>query len=499
MDTRPRLDIERVRELLAEQHEYEGLDYKETLNLTRQRDLVELAKDLGAMSAEGGHILVGATDSGELAAGIPDADAPQWDEARLRGRIRRYLPDVDLRTAVHLIDGVMVAVVWVSPHPLGFAIFAADGQYDDPPRGQQTVFRQGDVYVRRGSASVRADPRDMERLRLRFIEQERARVRREWASDVTSVSGPTASPPPRSPAWDLPIQDFISLVEELLARGTNVPLRLLLARTKSVAADLIAADDARQLNDILDRIACVAAYGLTLNLDWLVRESLAAFWSAYEAGHDRFAQTGTRGLAAQKVWLDIARRVVALGAYAVRAERWQYARDLALRPGEPNQPATLHRTWIRYALTHAARADLLTRTENGRQVPMSIISLAVEDANRLEPLRPDQPSGSDAILESACQFDALAGLAYMATGARWGNVYPSFAAFHEYRTEPIVVRLIEDGEVRATVAPLTDDGLADSLRWLDAAAREQFFGIWDHWYDQRIQRFLQEHPAAPNA
>jgi hypothetical protein len=285
-------------------------------------------------------------------------------------------------------------------------------------------------------------------------------------------------------------------VERLLASGSNIPLRLLIARTKPVAAHLIAESNAAALDCLLDRIACVCSLGLALDIGWLFDDGLAGLWSVYEAGHDRFARTSSDGLPAQAVWLAVARRIVALGAYGIRAERWSSIRALALRPGEANQPATLNRTWIRYALTQAARAGLLTRIENGREVPVSIIRLAVEDSERLACLRPDQAADSEAILNSACQFDAAAGLAVMATGGRLGNIYPSFGAFHEYRTEPILIRLIDDADARAAIAPMTDAELAEGMRWLDAAAREQFFGQWDRYYDERIQRFLERNPPS---
>ena len=99
-----RLGNERLLELLGEQHEYAGLDYKESLNLGDQRHLAEYVKDCGAMSAEGGYIVVGADDRGTVTTGIPPADVRHFDEANLRGRVRRYLPDIEIRAAVHVLE-----------------------------------------------------------------------------------------------------------------------------------------------------------------------------------------------------------------------------------------------------------------------------------------------------------------------------------------------------------------------------------------------------------
>lgn len=163
-----RLDADRLRELIAEQHEYEGLDYKSTSDPRNQRDLVELAKDIAAMSAEGGYVVVGSAGDG-TAVGIEGNHVRRdFDEARLRGQLRRWLPEIDLRCAVHDLEGLTVALIWVGGHPDGFAIMAADGQYQDEAGNVVTVFREADVWVRRGSSSIRASYQDMVQLRRRL-------------------------------------------------------------------------------------------------------------------------------------------------------------------------------------------------------------------------------------------------------------------------------------------------------------------------------------------
>ena len=50
---------EKLSELLALQTEYPELDLKATIDLTSTRDVVELAKDVGAMQVGGGYIVIG--------------------------------------------------------------------------------------------------------------------------------------------------------------------------------------------------------------------------------------------------------------------------------------------------------------------------------------------------------------------------------------------------------------------------------------------------------
>jgi hypothetical protein len=53
----PVVSRERLDQLLSEQHESAALDYEATVDLNERRDIVELAKDIGAMSTAGGPLL----------------------------------------------------------------------------------------------------------------------------------------------------------------------------------------------------------------------------------------------------------------------------------------------------------------------------------------------------------------------------------------------------------------------------------------------------------
>jgi hypothetical protein len=481
-----------VRELLAEAHEYEGLDYKSAANPSVQRDLVELTKDFGAMSADGGYILIGAENDGAVV-GIGVETARLFDEASLRGKVRRYLPDVDLHCAVHHIDGLAVAITWVNPHPKMFAIFAADGQYREKDR-DVTVFRQGDVFLRRGSASVRADYRDMERLRERFVEQERTRVRREWAADLTSISAPAVTRPRID--WAQPIEEFARTAEELVRAQDTVPIRLLLAGVTPVADQRLESGDPESLQELLDRISCLAALALLIRSDWLVDESLAALSSIYDVGHQRFGQPEAAGIQAPDVWLAVAERVYALGGFAVRQQQWQAVRKLALEPGDRQRFAEMGRSWLRHSLTYAARAGLLTREVDGKTQDLSVLELAREQAKRLACLRPDRPPDDDAIFNSICQFDALGCLATVAAGRRADQVWPAFGRFYSWRTEPAIKRLIEDRAAREEVAPLSEQELADALRLISQSAHQAFWFNWDGFDSPEIRSFLAAHPPS---
>src|SRR5690348_15679102 len=112
----PVLTEEKLRSLLAEGHEQSSLDYKSGLDLGQRRDTVELVKDVAAMQAEpaGGYIVVGADDQGAVVPNLVAAHASLFDEARLRGKLQRYIAEpFDVRSALHQIDGQNVVLVYV--------------------------------------------------------------------------------------------------------------------------------------------------------------------------------------------------------------------------------------------------------------------------------------------------------------------------------------------------------------------------------------------------
>src|SRR5438128_9184871 len=97
---------EKLAALLAEGHESEQLDYKETVDLSNKAGEWEMARDIAAMEALGGYIVVGADNSGVLTGRVTAGQARLLDEARLRGKMKRYLsPPLDLLAGVYEIEG----------------------------------------------------------------------------------------------------------------------------------------------------------------------------------------------------------------------------------------------------------------------------------------------------------------------------------------------------------------------------------------------------------
>jgi hypothetical protein len=124
----PNVTEDQLRLLLDQQSETEILDYKAELDLVdktkKSRAQIELAKDCAALlSGRGGHLVIGADESGRPTGLVSVDQAAQLDESRLRKRLEKYIPEgFELRVAGHRIGGALVALIHVSPHPDGLVV-----------------------------------------------------------------------------------------------------------------------------------------------------------------------------------------------------------------------------------------------------------------------------------------------------------------------------------------------------------------------------------------
>jgi hypothetical protein len=488
----PNVREDQLELLLEEQHESDVLDYKSELDLLdpekKAQALVETAKDVGAMaSGRGGHLVIGADEKGKPTGLLSDKQADQLDEARLRPKLERYLPDgLDIRTAVHRVEGNLVGLIYVGPHADGLVIMRRDGSYSQGGKERQ-VFREGEIFIRRGTESRRIGQAE---LRKRLDQM-------RHGSEGEALS------------WDLNLEALVAAVTEQLRRGDEIPVRLLLDSAPAVASRVLTpnlgsssqdleagqATARERLADLLDRIAAIAARALVLEAQQLLDLSVTALESIYNGVFDeRGFERRDLAFEPEWVWLMVIERVYALGALAVRKKRWGTVAELALR--WPTA-ASGERAWLRHGYVMAARRELLKDPESPRS-GSSLLKLALDHIVAIPQLRPDYDAGDERLLNSLTQFDVLANLAVMSrnetTLGRPG--YPHFRRFNAHRSDPAVVALIDDAEARTAIFPRDDEELAEALRALAEIDSGEFFylGGWDEYEGRGIRRLLEEHP-----
>ncbi len=502
----PQVDREKLAEVLAEGSESEVVEFKRSCNLDERHDIVMLAAEVGAMQmpVDGGYIGLGFQDDGSVADGLSEAEARLLDPATIRDKLLPYLPEpLELLAAVHEIDGKRAGLIYVAPSSDGFSIFEKDGSYYDAKGQEQRRFRAGEVFARHGTASERWNQRDIARIRQRLVEQERERWAVELRRDLPNLglaaeAQQLSEAPAAALVWQMDGETFVATVIEQLRRGDDVPLSLLLTSLPVEAATLLRRPGGEeQLAVLLDRLTCLAATFLVIRRADLFERIIETLFEIYLLGFNEHGiARGDLTLNAPALWLMIVVRVTALGGLAVRQRRWSVLPELVLRRGEGYEwiPA---RYWLDHGRVMAARGGLLEREKNGQTVNLPLLALVRREVDRLACLRPDRHGEDEEILNSLCQFDFVASLIAI---DRHANVraasYPNFARFYTRRTEPIVVQLIEGGDLRETIFPPSDQDLADVIRALDQQAGQESwrYAGWDGFEDRRVLAFLEEHP-----
>lgn len=499
---------EKLHELLAVQTELPWLDFKAACDLSGAAGLVELTKDVGAMMLRGGYLVVGVDDSG-TPVGLSDNEAGAFDEASLAAQVAKYITaPFELRTAVHDLDDGSgprrVAVVWVAPHPDGWCVFKRNGDYTLGSRAK-TAFRTGDVYARHGTRSEPWGQPDIAYVRDRLIAREKDTWRAEHAEEMrralqaatagaASTSGPSATF-----TWQLDAAGFENAAVELLRHDDDVPIRRMLRAGAADAQRLVQDGDRDELLVVLDRFATLAALALDLDRPLMRRLTIDALLGLFNNGVvNQYAQTSTHVPVAE-LWLRITERLYALGALAVRLERWDVVRELALARVPALERESRGRSWHRHTLTEASRAKLL------KESSLLLFGRAVAAANPV--LRPDvqgnvspEHGGADPLLTSLAQFDFLAmvicGAEVGASDERqlFAVSYPNFARADGSRVNAIVPRLIREGPLRAALlCDVPDRRLAVVLDLAHTAALREARGYWgwEGYSDQHVVDFLR--------
>lgn len=511
---------EKLEELLDVQTELAWLDYKEGCDPNQTKDLVEITKDIGAMMIEGGYLVIGVADSGEVT-GISQHVAPLFDQATLASKVGRYLPErFDIRSSVHLIEvkgvDLRVAVVWVAPHPSGLCVFRADGNYPTGGGSTKSAFRQGNVYARHGTKSEPWSQGDIAVVIDGLIQSAKEAWRSELSAEILSmhregeVQTTVMTAPSSALTWKLDAATFEDFIVELMRHNDDIPVRRMLRRASSDIRELVqqqaSSDTRNDFSTALDRIATVGALGLEFDRSMYVDFAVDALVELADGTGGASLNPLPSQISASEIWLRIAERLYSLGSLAVRTRRWATVRRLATAKisspfSEKNQP------WHRLALTEASRAGLMHENSDAGQRLLSVLlfSRSVIVAN--PSLRPDvpgpladEPDNTDVLLSSLCQFDFLAMvLAGVDVGAETTSQlsavsYPNFSRFYGSRLGDLPRQLVLDPPTRSALVPGTPDSfLALILELVSQYAHAQglrFWG-WDGYSDPEVVSFIE--------
>lgn len=496
-DYRTEVTRERLKQLLAIGCETDEIDYKEAVDLADREAQVELAKDIGAFSARGGHIIVGACDDGSPSVRFSQDLALKFDAADLKNKMSRYLPaPLGIEVGRHEIDGKYYVVIYVAIAKDGFKIFRADGVYEKSggQRRQKITFRKGDVFVRNGTSSEKWQQHNareaIERI-IGFRKNEWLASHREELGQIARgyASSELATGPSTSLTWTLDSDVFENILIEQIRVRDYVPISLLLERLPPETIRVLCLEsDANDTLVILDKITTLGAVALRLDHIELFDKSIATLASVY----NRVFVAGKTVLPRERVWLEIVLRSLALGGLAVRKRRWHAVKTIANQKIDARGQL---RRWIRHASVECSRRKMLLGSEESPR----LIRRVFEYAHQKPWLRRDEPSNDERFLDSLVHFDVLASASIASeTGAVHGGRlewWPHFAFFFPERVVPAVEKLIVDDGARSVLSDenASDKALAYIIRTLDHMAYRAS-DLWLGWHSRIIEQFLTTHP-----
>lgn len=510
-----RVTDEKLAELLDLQTEHPMLDFKKVIDVSTTSGAVELAKDVGAFQVAGGYIVIGVDGHGVPTGEMDDCDPQLFDSANLVPKLAQFLSEpLTIHSRVAEWKGHTVVILYVAPHPEGYAVFKAVGQYPKPGgrNEMKVVFREGEVFWRDGTRSARISQHGLREVIERriaaaktdwMLEQQEMRQRERQEIEAGYAGRELAKAPLGTMNLGASADELRIAVLELIRANDTVGLLYLLndARPRAMSA-IQRGEIETELPELLNKLAAIAAVALEYEQDDLLTRVIAVLAQVYALPvQDDRAMSRSIAISAEskapRAFLEVLERIYGLGGLAVRLRRWEAVRELTLQ--FPEGLDDYWKNWLRHGLTMASRAQRFTQErEDGQKVEVSLLTLAAQVVEQEPALRPDTDD-EDAILTSLAQFDFLSNLAAIDGAGTVDSAvyYTNWARFDQQRIQPVADRVISDPAVRQAIfRDHGDDGLAHAFREVgQSAGREgiRYLGFWG-WDRTPVGDFLAEHP-----
>jgi hypothetical protein len=169
--------------ILNERAESTHIEFKREFDPALTRSLVELTKDIAAISNSGGGIIaVGLSDDGDPI--LDSKSLSELDPAVLSDKLRKYCGDLtpEVNIASFELDSVCITVLKIHASSVPI-VFLNPGTYSPDGKKQETVFSRGQIYFRHGAKSEVATPHDLSS----FINKRLEEARYGWLKNVAQV------------------------------------------------------------------------------------------------------------------------------------------------------------------------------------------------------------------------------------------------------------------------------------------------------------------------
>jgi len=155
--------------------ETDRVDYKQTIDITSEKEWLEITKDVSAFAnTHGGYLVFGIDDKEKKVVGLSKSVVDLIKDANyLHQKINRHLePNITgLRAKEFKIDGISIVVVFI-PQSVGIThMISKHGVFSHPSGEQKTLLQQGTMYVRQSGGNHLVDSRDLTDIIERRINQ----------------------------------------------------------------------------------------------------------------------------------------------------------------------------------------------------------------------------------------------------------------------------------------------------------------------------------------
>lgn len=184
------LSKEVAQHLISYDEEDDRVDYKTTLEISSNKEWLELTKDICAFAnTHGGYLVFGVSGQNNDLVGISrDVANTLKDSNNIQKKINRNIePSVStLRSKEFRIENKIIVVVYI-PQSKGVThLISKDGQFTYPSGDRKTILKKGTFYVRRSAGNQLADSRDLDNAVERRIEHFREALLNKVAMVVNS-------------------------------------------------------------------------------------------------------------------------------------------------------------------------------------------------------------------------------------------------------------------------------------------------------------------------
>lgn len=529
--------------------EEERLDYKRSYDLEAgkvTKDQVEIARDVAAMhNTDGGYIILGIDEvkNGSrkyTPVGISQEHLKGLDIDRIKPQIEKYLEQrILIKLQIHYLPqygNKPFGIIYVPPFDKEPVIFAKDSPRVGQNEKNRFLFKSGDIFVRKGASSVRVTYEDMRRFRSIM----RRREKEEWTEEILSFKGLTQKvdelidilkdhfgkePRPlragkvkkrakkkETAQYNRDVyfwgpRSFYDYFLEILHNEDEFLFRQLLinapnafyAKVREVSEEgsdeEISKTKDNFLIPLLDNLTVLGLALIQYRKKEYFQELIGVFYQIYSrAKEEAFPSPSNPEVhfSPSWVWQETIKRVYAVGAILVWFKLYEWI-PIVVQQRIDWDTYWSTRFWSRHALTMLAREKRLKE---------GLIQLAATYIKETEMLSDLFYDNYDDYLNAICQFDFVQCVHAVAQNNDLKDSYPIFGRFYNYRTEPIISKLIKDKEAKAMLPKITDEKLAEIILGLDTFAGHEFFRYagWDTgiWSDNSITEFLSKNrPGTP--